>query len=172
MTRMKAGAATGIALVMITIFAAVTLPGCGVKSAPVPPEYARPERILSLRAQAAVGGIRLTWQRPSHYYGGKSMRDLGSFVVMRAEGDSPMTALVNIPVTDQERFQVEEEFSYLDRETRMGARYRYTVVSGTLDGYHSVPSNEVEFTRITPPLAPNPDTYKLPAPSPLPTDTP
>ena len=48
MTRMKPGAVAGIAILVITIFAAGLLPGCGVKSAPVPPEYARPERILSL----------------------------------------------------------------------------------------------------------------------------
>jgi hypothetical protein len=172
MTRMKPGAVAGIAVVIITIFAAAGLPGCGVKSAPVPPEYARPERILSLRAEPAAGGIKLTWQRPSHYNGGHAMRDLSGFVLMRAEGDGPMTALVKIPVTDRERFQVEEEFSYLDRESRMGGRYRYGVVSETSDGYHSEPSNEVEFTRIKPPSAPNPDTYKLPAPSPLPTGTP
>jgi hypothetical protein len=168
MTRMKPGAVAGIAILVITIFAAGLLPGCGVKSAPVPPEYARPERILSLRAQPAVGGIKLTWQRPSHYNGGHAMRDLSGFVVMRADEDGPMAALVKIPVTDRERFQVEDEFTYLDRESRMGGRYRYSVVSETLDGYRSESSNEVEFTRIKPPLAPNPDTYKLPSPSALP----
>jgi hypothetical protein len=172
MTRIKPGAVAAIATTIITIFAALGLPGCGVKSAPVPPEYARPERILSLHAQPAVGGIKLTWQRPSHYNGGHAMRDLSGFVIMRADGDGPLTALVKIPVTDRERFQVEEEFSYLDGESRMGGSYRYSVVSETLDGYHSEPSNEVEFTRIKPPLVPNPDTYKLPSPSALPTDTP
>jgi hypothetical protein len=172
MTRMNPGAVAGIAMVMIGIFVATALPGCGVKSAPIPPEYARPERILSLRAAAAAGGIKLTWQRPSHYTSGHSMRDLGGFVLMRAEGDGPMTALVKIPVTDQERFQVEDEFTYLDRETRISDRYRYAVIAETSDGYHSEASNEVEFTRIKPPAPPNPDTYQLPAPSSTPTVTP
>ena len=160
------------AMLLITAFAAMALPGCGVKSAPIAPEYARPERILSLHAQAAADGIKLSWQRPTRYNGGHAMRDLGAFVLMRAEGDGPMTALVNLPVTDQERFQVEDEFSYVDAETSIGARYRYTIIAETRDGYHSEPSNEVEFTRVKPPLTPNPDTYQLPAPSPLPTDTP
>jgi hypothetical protein len=172
MTRMKPGVVAAIAIMSIAIFAVSGLPGCGVKSAPVAPEYARPERILSLRATAAVDGIKLTWQRPTRYNGGHAMRDLSGFVLMRAEGDGPMTALVNIPVTDQERFQVEDEFTYLDGESRMGARYRYTVIAQTRDGYNSEPSNEVELTRVKPPLAPNPDTYRLPSPSPLPTDTP
>jgi hypothetical protein len=169
---MNSALVAAIAIASISIFAAAGLPGCGVKSAPIPPEYARPERILTLHATRATGGIKLTWQRPTRYNGGHSMRDLGGFVIMRAEGDGPMTALVNIPVTDQERFQIEDQFTYLDTETKMGARYRYTIIAETLDGYRGEPSNEVEMTRANPPLAPNPDTYQLPSPSPLPTTTP
>ena len=172
MTRVKLGAAGAIAIGIFVVIVAAWLPGCGVKSAPIPPEYARPERILDLRAEAAVSGIKLTWTRPSRYVGGHTMRDLSGFVLKRADGDGPMTALVKIPVTDRERFQIEEEFSYLDGETRMGSRYRYSVIAETEDGYHSEASNEVEFTRIKPPLAPNPENFKLPAPSPLPTGTP
>jgi hypothetical protein len=148
------------------------LSGCGVKSAPIAPEYTRPERILDLRAQSANGGIKLTWTRPSHYVGGHSMRDLGGFVVMRADGDGPATPLVKIPVTDQERFQIEEDFSYFDGETKLGNSYRYSVIAETLDGYHSEASNEVEITRRKPPILPNPDTYKLPAPPASPAVTP
>jgi len=166
---MKLGA---VAALTIGIIVTAWLAGCGVKSAPVPPEYARPERILDLRAEAASGGIKLTWLRPSRYAGGHAMRDLSGFVVMRGEGDGPMTALVEIPVSDRERFQIERQFSYLDGETRMGSRYRYGIVSETTDGNHSEPSNEVEFTRIKPPVAPNPESFRLPAPSPLPTGAP
>jgi len=172
MTRIKLSAARVIAIGMVIVAGvAGGLPGCGVKSAPIPPEYARPERILDLRADADARGIKLTWSRPTHYIGGHSMRDLSAFVIKRGDGGAPMTALVNIPVTDQERFQVEDEFSYLDAETTMGNRYRYTVTSEAV-GYHSDPSNEVEFTRIKPPAAPNPANFKLPTPSPLPTGAP
>jgi len=158
-------------LLMVVAAVAIGLPGCGVKSAPIPPEYASPERILDLRAESDAGGIKLTWSRPTHYVGGHSMHDLSAFVIKRADGDGPMTALVNIPVTDQERFQLEDEFSYLDGETTMGNRYRYTVIAEAA-GYHGDPSNEVEFTRIKPPPPPNPANFKLPAPSPLPVGTP
>ena len=172
MTRAKLAAARMIAIgIVIVVGVAIGLPGCGVKSAPIPPEYARPERILDLRAEADVRGIKLTWSRPAHYVGGHSMRDLSAFVIKRADGDGPMTALVNIPVTDQERFQVEDDFSYLDGETQMGNRYRYTIISEAA-GYHSDPSNEVEFTRIKPPAAPNPANFKLSTPSPLPAGAP
>jgi hypothetical protein len=177
MTRVKLGVARVIAIgiviisLVVVVGVAIGLPGCGVKNAPIPPEYAAPERILDLRAQADPGGIKLTWSRPTRYVGGHSMRDLSAFVIKRADGDGLMTALVNIPVTDQERFQLEEEFSYLDGETKMGNRYRYSVTAEAA-GYHGDPSNEVEFTRIKPPAAPNPANFKLPTPSPLPTGTP
>ena len=172
MMRMNPRAITGIVITLVALTAATALPGCGVKSAPVAPQYAQPERILTLHARPAVGGIELTWDRPGHYNGGHVMRDLSGFVLMRGEADGPMAALVKIPVTDQERFQVEDQFTYLDQETKIGDRYRYTVIAETSDGYHGEPSNEIEFTRIKPPLAPNPDTYKLPAPAAIPTGTP
>jgi hypothetical protein len=158
-----------LAAIVMRIFAAAWMAGCGVKSAPVPPEQARPERILDLHAVPAIGGIQLTWGRPTHYAGGHSMRDLSGFVVMRAEGDGPFQPLLEIPVTDQERFQIEHQFAYLDGETTMGTRYRYTVVSETSDGYRSDASNEVEVTRIRPAPSPSPENFKLPTPAPLPT---
>jgi len=149
------------------------LGGCGVKSAPVPPEEARPEAIKSLRASPASDGIMLTWERPMLYAGGNTMRDLGGFVIMRAEGNTAqMQPLVEIPVTDQERFQVQHTFTYLDGETAVGASYRYAVIAETADGYHSDPSDVVDFTRIVPPPPPNPNNFHLPTPSPLPAGPP
>ena len=141
--------------------------GCGVKSAPMAPELVRPARILDLHATADPNGIKLDWGRPTHYTGGHSMRDLSSFVIIRAEGASPMSALVALPVTDSERFVVEHEFNYIDSETVIGHRYRYQIVSKTRDGYVSEASNEAEFTRVKPAPIPNPETYKLPAPTSL-----
>jgi hypothetical protein len=83
-----------------------------------------------------------------------------------------MTALVKFPVTDQERFQVEEEFSYLDGETQTGRRYRYAIIAEAEGGYYGPASNEVDITRTKPALPPNPDTYQLPAPPASPTNTP
>ena len=140
-----------------------------MKSAPIPPEYARPERILSLRAAPAAGGIMLSGNAPSRYTSGHEMRDLGDFVLMRAEGDGPMTALVKLPVTDQERFQVENEFSYLDGETTMG---NTTDTSSSRKPKAAIPAPLP--TKSTPP---GPGPYRLPTPTPincrpLPTDTP
>jgi hypothetical protein len=149
---------------------AVVAIGCGVKSAPVPPEQARPIAIKTLKAVSSSDGIGLTWERPQVYAGGHTMRDLGGFVIMRAEGNTAqMQPLVEIPVTDLERFQVQMVFTYDDLETQIGLHYRYAIISETTDGYRSDPSNAVEITRVKPPPPPNPSNFHLPTPSPLPT---
>jgi len=142
--------------------------GCGIKAPPVPPEFALPQQILDLRAESGAGGVRLIWSRPDTYASGKRMRDLRSFVVMRSKAEAPPERLVEIPVTDQERFRPQRDFSYFDRATKIGEAYSYTVISRTLGGYSSEPSNEASLVRTVPRPAPNPENFVLPTPVPLP----
>lgn len=144
------------------------LAGCGVKGPPIPPELARPEPILDLRATADASGIKLSWERPTRYVSGRTIRDLEGFVILRADGDGPMEPLVELPVNDQERFAPEREFSYVDGEAVIGRRYAYEIVSRTTDGYASVESNRVDFTRVKPTPPANPENFKLPAPPSMP----
>ncbi len=153
-----AGLATALALAA----------GCGVKGPTLPPEQVKPERITRLRVLADKDGIRLTWPRPDSYAGGKVMRDLAGFAVMRAQGRVPMTSVAELPITDRERFQKMDRFEWVDTATVIGSTYRYQVISMTDDGYRSDPSNEVAFTRVPPAAPPNPESFALPAPSPLP----
>ncbi len=147
---------------------ALALAGCGIKGPPQPPEAVRPERILNLAASPDSAGIRLTWSRPERYTKGATMRDLAGFVVMRAQDDEPLKPLVDLPITDRERFRKQTTLDWVDTTTEMGAAYRYAVVSMTDDGYRSEPSNVVQFTRIVPPPPSNPENFALPKPSPLP----
>jgi len=157
---------------LIAIALAAWISACGVKSAPVAPELVRPEQIRDLRAFADPAGIKLSWDRPTHYVGGHLMRDLGSFVILRGTAPGKMDPLVELPVTDRERFSVEHEFSYVDGETAPNSRYRYQIVAKTVDGFVSEPSNEVEFTRVKPALPPNPENFQLPGSAPPPLDSP
>ena len=141
---------------------------CGVKSPPVPPQQAVPERIVSLSADSEQGGVRLAWDRPEHYAGGHKMRDLGAFEIDRAENTSEFQPLVEVPVTDQERFQQQRRFNYVDSTAQVGHHYRYQVISLTQDSYRSDPSNEAEITRELPKPPPNPENFVLPQPTPLP----
>ena len=106
------------------------------------------------------------------YVSGHSMRDLGGFVLLRGEGNQPFQPLVELPVTDQERFSPQRTYSYVDDETQVGNSYRYEIVSRTTDGYTSMPSNEVKFTRVQPHKTVKPQNLALPTPAPLPTNLP
>lgn len=149
----------------IALLALLIASGCGVKSALIPPQEARPERIVDLKGAAAAGGIRLSWSRPTHYTAGGRMRDLDQFVILRAEPGQQLSPLIKIPLTDQERFRQQRRLSYLDADAQLGRSYRYEVIALTADGYQSAPSNQVELVR-TPPPPPNPDKFALPAPAP------
>ncbi len=141
--------------------------GCGVKSIPIPPEAARPERILNLEAASSKSGIRLTWDRPENYAGGEKMRDLGGFTVARSGADGPYQKIGEIQVEDAGRFQVQRTFTYMDNATELGSTYRYQVISNTTDGYHSESSNTVTIVRKVPKPPPNPENFVLPTPTPL-----
>jgi len=142
--------------------------GCGAKSRPIPPELTRPDSVNDLTAVSDRKGIRLTWSRPEKYSGGKSLKDLAGFRLLRAEGTGSLEELAELPVNDQERFQKVRRFAYEDTTAKLGESYRYTMIAVTTDGYESNPSNQVEVTR-TPASAPiTPENFKLPMPTPLP----
>ena len=141
--------------------------GCGVKSQPIPPEAARPEKIVGLEAANAKEGIRLSWDRPEIYAGGAKMKDLGSFSISRAEEGKPAEKIGDIQVHDEGRFQVQNTFEFIDGSTVMGKTYHYQVTSSTTDGYVSEPSNDVAIVRKNASAPPNPDTFVVPTPVPL-----
>jgi hypothetical protein len=157
---------------LLALIGLTPLAACGVKSSPVPPETVYPEAISDLHASADPTGINLTWSRPMHYVSGHSLRDLGSFVLLRSRGNQPFQPLVELPVTDQERFSPQRTFSYVDDETQLGDSYRYEIVSRTMDGYTSAPSNQVEFTRVRPHETLQPQSFASPTPAPLPATLP
>jgi hypothetical protein len=157
-----------VSIVIAAIVAPMLTAGCGVKSAPIPPEYAIPERIVSLNALSEKTGVRLSWERPDRTAGGRKMRDLSRFDVERAENTAEFNTIAEIPVTDLDRFQQERRFSYLDSTAAVGHHYRYQVISETQDAYRSPPSNEAQLTHQLPPPPPNPEDFVLPQPKPLP----
>ena len=152
---------------MIAALANAVFLGCGVKSSPIPPEAARPEKIAGLEAANAKEGIRLTWDRPENYAGGQKMKDLGSFSIMRAQEGKPAEKIGDIQVHDEGRFQVQNTFEFIDGSTIMGKTYHYQVTSSTTDGYVSEASNDVAIVRKNASAPPNPDTFVVPTPIPL-----
>jgi hypothetical protein len=164
---MRAMKSFTIMVVMVALSEVAWL-GCGVKSMPISPEAARPAPIVGLEATSQKSGVRLTWDRPDKYASGDTMKDLGGFTIARTEGEAPFQKLGEIPVTDNDRFQVQRVFTYIDKGAEVGKTYRYEVTSNTTDGYVSAPSNEVTIVRKVPPPPPSPETFTLPTPTPLP----
>ncbi|HZY59339.1 MAG TPA: hypothetical protein VFE56_06220 [Candidatus Binataceae bacterium] len=162
---MRAGARI---IVLLALGAGLLYAGCGIKSRPLPPEEVRPQRITDLVAVSVPTGIRIRWSRPEHYTGGGRMRDLGRFEILRASGGELPAVITQVSVTDLQRFRQQHHFSFVDTDTEIGHRYRYLVVSITTDGYESLPSNQAEIIRTVPKPTPNPETFVLPTPVPLP----
>ena len=156
-----------ILALMIAALANVAFLGCGVKSTPIPPEAARPEKILSLQGTNVKEGIRLTWDRPTTYAGGAKMKDLGGFTLTRIVASGPLEKLGEIEVHDEGRYQVQNTFSFVDGATVIGTTYHYQVTSNTTDGYVSEPSNDVTIVRQHASAPPNPDTFVVPTPVPI-----
>lgn len=160
--------AVGAVVALLAFVAAAAWVGCGVKSPPVRPQAARPQRILDLHAESVENGVRLHWGRPTTYEAGGKMRNLGFFAVMRSDGQGFFRNVGEVPVTDQQRFQQQQMFAFTDHDTTIGHSYTYQVTSYTQDNYRSAPSNPVEIERTVPRPPPNPETFVLPTPTPLP----
>ena len=130
----------------LLVAAALLLAACGRKAVPIPPELARPEPPAELAAIATADGVRLGWERPLHYSGGRRMNDLAGFSIERAPGEGGEPAFVQVgtlEVTDQNRFRKERHVEWIDHDVAAGARYLYRVRALTLDGYRSVPAGPV-----------------------------
>jgi hypothetical protein len=137
MTRLSQPAV--IALLAAAFLAQV---GCGRKAQPRPAVDVLPETITDLEAKATAVGTQLSWSRPDRYTGGDRMRDLGGFLVQRADAaGADFETVGTIEVTDRDRFQKAKRFRHIDGTVAADREYRYQVVSFTLDRYFSAPSN-------------------------------
>ena len=115
-------------------------PGCGHKGAVVAPELVRPEPPSDLAASSTAEGVRLTWTRPTKYTSGQRMRDLGSFIIERADAETSPPAFVSagtIQLQDQTRFRQDRRLEYIDNAVTPDREYIYRVRARTADGYDS-----------------------------------
>jgi len=130
------------------IIACVLCLACGRKGPVKPPEFVHPATITDLQASNEADAIALSWERPTRYADGSRMTDLGEFRIERATGGAvAFDPIATLPVTDRERFQQITRFRFSDRGVEEGESYRYRVVSSTIDGYASEPSNVVTIVR-------------------------
>ena len=151
---MRAGATVIVALVAGVAATAA----CGRKTSVRPPEVVAPKSVSQLALTSTPEGVELKWTRPTETVDGKSMDDLGGFIVERAVSAVGFREIARVPITDQGRFQKEKRFTYLDREVADGAVFHYRIIAFTTDGYHSAPSGPatITWTPPTPTATPSP----------------
>ena len=149
--------AVAVALALLAaLAAAAALPACGRKTPVRSPEAVAPETISDLRATNGGAGIGLGWGRPTESADGAFLFDLDAFVVERALAGGPFGFLTRVQVLDRNKLRQQRRFRYTDSAVEVGAAYRYRVISVTVDGFPSPPSNVVEIVRAlpTPTVAP------------------
>ena len=130
--------------------ALLALPACGRKASPRPPEDAVPQAIRELTAENIEPGIRLTWERPRVYADGSKLYDLAGFEIWRMSPpqETQFRRIDTVIVEDRERFQQVKKFARVDSDIQPGNLYQYYLVTFTLDGYFSQPSNVATITRM------------------------
>lgn len=128
---------------LVTLLAAVA---CGHKTLPLAPELVQPESPTQVVAASVPEGVRLTWQRPDRYTGGKPMNDLGGFVIERAPaGGAPATfaRVGDVQLDDRGRFRKERRITWTDTSVAPGQTYVYRIKAVTTDDYTSAPGGPV-----------------------------
>lgn len=114
--------------------------GCGHKGPVQAPELVRPEPPTDIAANSTAEGVRVTWTRPTKYTGGQRLRDLGSFIIERADAEtSPLRfeRAGTLELQDRTRFRQERRLEYMDTTVTPGREYVYRVRARTMDGYES-----------------------------------
>jgi len=129
--------------------ALIALAACGQKTTPRAPELVQPEAPTQIVAASAPEGVRLTWQRPDRYTGGKQMNDLGGFVIERGSGEGApvtFTRVGDVQLDDRGRFRKERRITWTDTGVTPGETYVYRITAVTTDHYVSAAGGPVTIT--------------------------
>ena len=109
--------------------------GCGVRTAPRPPEDTAPKPPAELDARLDETGVRLRWERPSQAVDGDRLYDLAGFVVERRSEGAEFIVFDRIQVDDNDRIRPQQSFTIEDPSPPTGL-VLYRVRSVAADGQH------------------------------------
>jgi len=151
-------------LQVVTLFMMLALmPGCGKKSALMPPQQLVPVAINDLRYFLDESGASLKWTYPAEMESGEELQTIESFELLRAEIPEK-DYCEGCPVRFEKQVQIDggplsqsgesKTAAYRDAEMRDGYRYLYKVRSRAGWWYQSSDSNIISFTWRSPPRAP------------------
>ncbi|GIW41149.1 MAG: hypothetical protein KatS3mg076_1726 [Candidatus Binatia bacterium] len=127
------------------VLLALAVLACGRKGPVRPLELLLPEPVSELRASVEGGAVVLRWRAPNRRLDGSRLEDLSSFLVERAENEGPFRVVGVVVLDEEDRALEVRRFAFRDETVESGARYRYRVVSRTLEGYVSPASVPVEI---------------------------
>jgi len=161
--------------VITLLLVSALMPGCGKKSALIPPQQLVPVAINDLRYFLDENGVSLKWTYPAEMESGHELRAIESFELLRAE--IPVKDYCEgCPVRFEKLVQIDggllpesgesRTAAYKEADMREGYRYLYKVRSRSGWWYSSRDSNIISFTWRSPPKVPGglqiaPDDSKL-----------
>jgi predicted small lipoprotein YifL len=136
--------------VVILLIIAIFVIACGRKEKPLPPEAKAPRAVSYFTARGDVQGIILSWTAPEKTAQGELLKDLSSFLIMRArhtpdEIDGPDT-LAQIRHTPEVGSQEPKKYFYRDENVRPGQKMSYVVYPVNEQGVRGVPSPSLLVT--------------------------
>jgi len=128
------------------------LTGCGKKGALIPPEALVPGPVRELNVIQTGQDFRITWSAPSKEEGGRPLKDLSGFLLLRRDvtpegGDCPSCPeswklLSSIELDSPGSFQKSGDlFIYFDKGGDKENRFQYRVTALSRSGGRSRPSD-------------------------------
>lgn len=152
-----------LAVVIMTL----PLAGCGRKGPLAPPEALVPAAIVDLRVAQQGESFLLSWSAPTREAGGRPLKELAGFRLLRREVLPPaedceecpdayrLIATVDLEYLREAR-RFGDRFFYGDAGLRSGATYQYKLVAFRRDGTASRDSNRSRHRLVLPPPPPVP----------------
>lgn len=114
------------------VCAAAAATGCGVRTAPKPPEDTAARAPERFEAEARGDSVTISWGRPTKALDGSRLYDLSKFVLERSTNGGSFVPVTTIDVTDQDRIRPQRTFRY--RDPAPPGVYEYRVHAVTADG--------------------------------------
>lgn len=148
---------------LVLLLASALLPGCGRKTALIPPQQLVPVAINDLRHTLDENGVTLKWTYPAKMENGDELSAIESFEILRAKIPADQFC-DGCPVQFEEPVEIDGGYlpasgesrtaEYSEGHLQEGYHYLYKVRSRAGWWYPSSDSNVISFTWRVPPKAP------------------
>jgi len=150
---------------LLTTTILLLLSGCGKKGALIPPEALVPGPVRELNVIQTGQDFRITWSAPSKEQGGRPLKDLSGFLLLRRDvtpegGECPSCPdswklLSTIELDSPGSVNKSgDPFIYFDKGGKKGSRFQYRVTALSKSGGRSRPEDAPVKKLLPPPPPP------------------